>query len=116
MHTIDPTPTDPTPTDPAPTDPTPTIIIAEDARARVPGLFVESATADGLRVSKDAPYLDDAVGEILDRWNACTADDVAQVPGILLYRWGIEGISRERVRATLADCIELCRQEAIAHE
>jgi hypothetical protein len=74
-------------------DPTPTIIIAEDVPARVPGLFVESATADGLLVSTHAPYLDDAVGEILDRWNASTAGDVAQVPEILF---------------------ELCRQEVIA--
>jgi DNA/RNA-binding domain of Phe-tRNA-synthetase-like protein len=66
--------------------PSPTILISEDVRARVPGLFVDSATADRLVVSKDSPWLDDAVGEIVGRWSAGTADDVAQVPEIPLYR------------------------------
>jgi DNA/RNA-binding domain of Phe-tRNA-synthetase-like protein len=65
---------------------TPTIIIADDVRARVPDLFVESATADRLVVAKDAPDLDDAVNEILGRWSTSSADDLAGLPEILLYR------------------------------
>lgn len=68
------------------TVPKPTMIIAEEVRARVPELFVESATADRLSVSKDSPWLDDAVAEILSRWNAGRADDLARAPEILLYR------------------------------
>ena len=68
------------------TAPSPAISISEQVRARVPGLFVDSATADRLSVAKDSPWLDDAVGEILARWNAGTADDVASVPEIPLYR------------------------------
>jgi len=66
--------------------PSPTINIAKDVRARIPELFVESATAGRLSVSKDAPYLDDAIKEILSRWNAITAGELAQVPEILSYR------------------------------
>jgi DNA/RNA-binding domain of Phe-tRNA-synthetase-like protein len=68
------------------TAPTPTILITEEVRARVPDLFVDHATADRLAVSKDSPWLDDAVSEILSRWTAATADDVANVPEIPLYR------------------------------
>jgi DNA/RNA-binding domain of Phe-tRNA-synthetase-like protein len=64
----------------------PAILIAEEVRARVPELFVESATADRLSVSRESPGLDDAVGEILGRWNAGTADELARVPEILSYR------------------------------
>jgi DNA/RNA-binding domain of Phe-tRNA-synthetase-like protein len=63
-----------------------TIGIADDMRARVSALFVESAIADRLSVSTDAGYLDDAVREILDRWNAVPADDLAKVSEILVYR------------------------------
>src|ERR1700754_2642389 len=69
-----------------PVAPTPAIVIAEEVRDRVPGLFVETVTADGLSVSRESPWLDDAVGEILGRWSAGTADDVARVPEIPLYR------------------------------
>jgi DNA/RNA-binding domain of Phe-tRNA-synthetase-like protein len=64
----------------------PTILITEEVSARVPALFVEGVTADRLSVSKDSPWLDDAVGEILGRWKTGTADDVAAVPEIPLYR------------------------------
>lgn len=64
----------------------PAILIAEDVRERVPGLFVDSAAAGGLSVSKECPWLDAAVDEILTRWTAGTADDVARVPEIPLYR------------------------------
>jgi len=64
----------------------PTISIAEEVRARVPGLFVDSVTADGLAVSKDSPWLDDAVGDLLGRWKTATADDVASTLEIPLYR------------------------------
>jgi len=63
----------------------PTIVIAEEVRAHVQGLFVESATADALSVSKDSPHLDASVAAILSRWNGSTAD-LAQVPEILSYR------------------------------
>ncbi|HYK04983.1 MAG TPA: phenylalanine--tRNA ligase beta subunit-related protein [Thermoanaerobaculia bacterium] len=66
--------------------PHPTITIAADVRARVPGLFVETATADGLTAAKESPWLDDAVAGILDRWNAGAADELSQVPEILSYR------------------------------
>lgn len=66
--------------------PTPKILIAEEVRARVPELFVESATAEQVAVSKDSPWLDDAVGAILSRWSGGTADDVARVAEIPLYR------------------------------
>ena len=62
------------------------ITISEAVRARVPGLFVESLTADRLTASKDSPRLDDAVAGILGRWNGRTADELAQVPEILSYR------------------------------
>ena len=65
---------------------TPAIVIAEDVRERVPGLFVDSATAEGLSVSKDAPWLDADVAGLLARWGAGTADDVARMPEIPLYR------------------------------
>lgn len=68
------------------TAPTPKIFLAEEVRARVPDLFVESATAEQVAVSKESPWLDDAVGEIVARWSAGTADDVARVPEIPLYR------------------------------
>lgn len=64
----------------------PAIVIAENVRAHVPGLFVESATADRLSASADAPYLDDAVNGILNRWSASTADDLARAPEVPLYR------------------------------
>lgn len=66
--------------------PSPTVVISEDVRARVPGLFVDSLAADGLAASKDSPWLDDAVAEILGRWNGRAADEVAQIPEIPLYR------------------------------
>jgi DNA/RNA-binding domain of Phe-tRNA-synthetase-like protein len=66
--------------------PTPTILIAEEVRARVPELFVDRVTADGLSASKDSPWHDPAVSEILSRWSAKTTDDVAAVPEIPLYR------------------------------
>lgn len=69
-----------------PNAPTRVIVIAEAVRDRVPGLFAESATADGLSVSREAPWLDGAVGEILGRWSGGTADDVARAPEIPLYR------------------------------
>lgn len=69
-----------------PVVPTPAIVIAEEVRDHVPGLFVESVTADGLSVSRESPWLDDAVSEILGRWSTGTADDVARVPEIPLYR------------------------------
>lgn len=65
---------------------TPAIVIAEDVRERVPGLFVDSATAEGLSVSKDSPWLDADVAGLLSRWGAGTADDVARMPEIPLYR------------------------------
>ena len=132
----------------------PSVVIAEEVRAHVQELFVESATADALSVSKDSPSLDDAVTAILKQWSTATGEDLAQMPEVLLYRelslrfseqfgaavpavenlvtrylmkgkfprvnslvdaanvaslWGMEGISRERVRATLTDSIDLCR-------
>jgi DNA/RNA-binding domain of Phe-tRNA-synthetase-like protein len=66
--------------------PAATTLLDEEVRARVPGLFVETATAEGLSVSKDAPHLDHVKSEILDRWSASTADDLARVPEILSYR------------------------------
>lgn len=66
--------------------PSRTIHIAEEVCSRVPELFVDSETAEGLSVSKDAPWLDDAVAEILARWSTRTADDVARVPEIPRYR------------------------------
>lgn len=68
------------------TAPSPTIAVAEEVRVRVPALFVDSATAGPVAVTKDSPWLDDAVREILGRWSAATADDVARVPEIPLYR------------------------------
>jgi DNA/RNA-binding domain of Phe-tRNA-synthetase-like protein len=62
------------------------IVIADEVRARVPELFVESLTADGLSASKDAPWLDSAVAAILAHWNGRTADDLARVAEIPLYR------------------------------
>jgi len=62
------------------------LTIAEEVRARVPALFVESATADGLSVSSASPWLDDAVAAILSRWSASTADELARIPEILSYR------------------------------
>lgn len=64
----------------------PDIVIAEDVRERVPGLFVDRAAAGGLSVSKDAPWLDGAVAEILARWSGGAADDVSRAPEIPLYR------------------------------
>jgi DNA/RNA-binding domain of Phe-tRNA-synthetase-like protein len=66
--------------------PHPAILIAEEVRARVPELFVETATADRVSVSKESPWLDAAVAEILGRWNAGTAEELAQVPEIVSYR------------------------------
>jgi DNA/RNA-binding domain of Phe-tRNA-synthetase-like protein len=66
--------------------PHPTITIAEEVRVRVPGLFVETASAEGLRAAKESPWLDDAVAKILERWSAGTADELAQVPEIVSYR------------------------------
>ncbi|MEA2488610.1 MAG: hypothetical protein QOH21_402, partial [Acidobacteriota bacterium] len=66
--------------------PTPTILLADEVRARVPGLFVDRLTADRLSVSKESPWLDDAASEILGRWNGRTADDVAGLPEIAAYR------------------------------
>ncbi|MCU1246015.1 MAG: hypothetical protein JWN02_1925, partial [Acidobacteria bacterium] len=66
--------------------PSPTLFIAEAVQARVPALFVETTTAHGLRVSDRAPHLDAAVAGILSRWNASSADDLAQAPEIPLYR------------------------------
>ncbi|MEA2465018.1 MAG: hypothetical protein QOJ98_2765 [Acidobacteriota bacterium] len=66
--------------------PHPAILIAEEVRARVPDLFVETATADRLSVSKESPWLDEAVAGIMGRWNAGTADELAQVPEIVSYR------------------------------
>jgi DNA/RNA-binding domain of Phe-tRNA-synthetase-like protein len=34
---------------------------------------------------------------------------VPTTTAVLAFSWGIEGVSRERVRATLTECIELCR-------
>lgn len=64
----------------------PIIVIAQDVRVRVPGLFVESVTADGVSASKDSPWLDDAVRDLLARWSGRTAADVAGAPEIPLYR------------------------------
>lgn len=64
----------------------PTITIAEEVRARVPALFVESATADEVSVSSGSPWLDEAVAGILGRWSSSTAGDLAQIPEILSYR------------------------------
>ena len=61
-------------------------MIAEEVRARVPGLFVESVAADGLSVSKDASHLDLVISEILQRWSASTPGDPGRVPEILSYR------------------------------
>lgn len=33
---------------------------------------------------------------------------VPTTTAVLAFSWGIDGVSREKVRATLADCIELC--------
>lgn len=66
--------------------PNPTILIAPDVRARVPALFVDRVAADRLTGSKESPWLDGAVGEILRRWSAATAEDVAKVAEIPLYR------------------------------
>lgn len=66
--------------------PSPTIAVAEEVRARVPGLFVDSATAAPVAVTRDSPWLDEAVNEILRRWSDGSADDVARVPEIPLYR------------------------------
>jgi len=59
------------------------MVIADEVCARVPGLFVESVTADGLRASTDAPWLDGAVAELLAEWNGRTLTDL---PEILAYR------------------------------
>lgn len=64
----------------------PAIVIAEGVRARVPDLFVQYATAEGLSVSQEAPHLDGAVSAILDRWRNATVDDLVQRPEILSYR------------------------------
>jgi len=37
---------------------------------------------------------------------------VPSTTAVLAFSWGIESIPRERVRATLTDCIELCRTGA----
>jgi DNA/RNA-binding domain of Phe-tRNA-synthetase-like protein len=66
--------------------PSPTVVIAEEVRTRIPGLFVERVTAGQLHVSNDAPHLDAAIAEILTRWNTSTANDLAQAPEIPLYR------------------------------
>ncbi|MGZ8708792.1 MAG: B3/B4 domain-containing protein [Thermoanaerobaculia bacterium] len=66
--------------------PNPAIVIADGVRDRVPDLFVEYATAEGLSVSKEAPHLDGAAGEILGRWSGRTPDDLARLPEILSYR------------------------------
>lgn len=66
--------------------PSPALVIAEEVRHRVPGLFVDSATAAGLSVSKESPWLDEAVRDILGRWSTATADDVARASEIPLYR------------------------------
>lgn len=66
--------------------PHPTIVIGEEVRVRVPGLFVETVTAEGLSAAKESPWLDDAVAAILERWRGGNADGLAQVPEILSYR------------------------------
>lgn len=66
--------------------PSPAIVIAEAVRDRVPDLFVEYATAEGLSVSKEAPQLDGAASEILSRWSGRTPVDLAGLPEILSYR------------------------------
>ncbi|MEO8381239.1 MAG: phenylalanine--tRNA ligase beta subunit-related protein [Acidobacteriota bacterium] len=60
--------------------------ITEEVRTRVPGLFVESVTADGLSVSRDAPWLDEAVSAILTRWTEGRGGDLAGLAEIRLYR------------------------------
>src|SRR5437879_4468977 len=64
----------------------PSIIIAEEVLGLDPSLFVENVIADGLSGSRNSPWLDEAVAEILARWSTRTADEVAQVPEILSYR------------------------------
>lgn len=66
--------------------PHPTIVIGEEVGVRVPGLFVETVTAEGLTAAKESPWLDDAVAAILERWNAGTAEELSRVPEILSYR------------------------------
>jgi DNA/RNA-binding domain of Phe-tRNA-synthetase-like protein len=61
------------------------MVVAEEVRARVPELFVETITADALHQSNEAPWLDRAVAELVARWNG-RADELAQVPEILAYR------------------------------
>ncbi len=39
---------------------------------------------------------------------------VPTTTAVLAFSWGIEGIARERVRATLNECIELCKTGASA--
>ncbi len=39
---------------------------------------------------------------------------VPATTAVLAFSWGIETVPRERVRATLADCIELCRTGAVS--
>jgi len=63
-----------------------TINVRDDVRARVPGLFVEIATAGGLSVSGETSRLEGAVAAILGRWQGATAADVAGRPEVLAYR------------------------------
>ena len=65
---------------------TPAIVIAEEVQARVPGLFVDRASADRLTVSRESPWLDDAVAAILARWSGGAADDLSSIPEIASYR------------------------------
>lgn len=59
------------------------MVIADEVCARVPELFVETVTADGLRASQDAPWLDGAVADLLAEWTGRT---LADLPEILAYR------------------------------
>ena len=40
---------------------------------------------------------------------------VPTTTAVLAFSWGIEGISHERVRATLDECIALCRTGGVSH-
>lgn len=61
------------------------MVIAEEVRAGVRGLFVESVVADGLHVTKESPWLDGAVADLIARWNGREAE-LVQLPEILAYR------------------------------
>ena len=61
-----------------------TIVIAEVVR--IPGLFVESVAADHLSVTKDAPWLDAGIADIVAQWSARPSVDLERIPEIHSYR------------------------------